>query len=75
MTTAAAHQDTCRIVGDPLWAPVQTAAPTLAATCRFYVDQIGVSARPATTTAADRNLRYFADWLIVNDPTVRCFRT
>jgi hypothetical protein len=59
---------------DPRWARVRATAPVLAATCRFYVDQIVVSARPATVGAVDRNLLYIAQWLIDHDPAVVAFR-
>ncbi len=59
---------------DPRWERVARMAPVLAATCRFYVDQIAVSSRPATTDAADKNLRYVAEWLIAHDPAVVAFR-
>jgi integrase len=69
MNTANARTEPPAL-GDPLWAAVQNAAPLLAATCLFYVDQIAVTSRPLTAVASDRNLRYFADWLITNDTSV-----
>jgi site-specific recombinase XerD len=56
---------------DHRWAPITAQAPTLAATCRHYLDQIAVSVRPATVVAADKALRLFAGWLIDNDPAIR----
>jgi hypothetical protein len=70
MNAAAAHLETTPNANS-LWVGVQTAAPILADTCRFYVDQIAVTSRPATAKACDSNLRYFADWLIGHDPTIK----
>jgi integrase len=69
MNLAVAHLETTPNANS-LWVGVQTAAPILADTCRFYVDQIAVTSRPATAKACDSNLRYFADWLIGHDPTI-----
>jgi hypothetical protein len=49
-------------------------APNLADTCRFYVDQIAVTSQSATARACDSNLRYFADWLIDYDPTIKALQ-
>ncbi len=59
---------------DQRWDRITRHAPVLAGTCRDYIEQILVSARPATTEAVDRCLRLFADWLIANDPNIIAFR-
>jgi integrase len=59
---------------DQRWADIAAHAPELAGTARFYLDQIAVSLRPASVTAADIALRLFATWLIDADPTVRSLR-
>jgi site-specific recombinase XerD len=56
------------------WARIAGHAPVLATTCQDYVAQIAVTMRPSTTTAVDRTLRIFSDWLIEHDPTVIAFR-
>ena len=56
------------------WARITAHAPVFAATCHDYLDQIVVSARPATVAAAQRSLGVFASWLIDHDPTVLAFR-
>jgi site-specific recombinase XerD len=62
------------VPADQRWARIATHAPVLAATCHDYLAQIAVSARPATTSAADRALRLFADWLIDHDPAIVALR-
>ncbi len=59
-----------RVQRDRRWDDVHDIAPTLTDTCLLYVDQIAVSARPATADAAERNLLYLAEWLIGFDPAV-----
>jgi integrase len=56
---------------DHRWARITAHAPTLAATCRHYLDQIAVSVRPATVACADVAMRLFASWLIEHDATAR----
>jgi integrase len=59
---------------DHRWARIASQAPTLAATCRQYLDQIAVSVRPNTVVNADIALRLFAGWLIDHDPATRTLR-
>jgi integrase len=59
---------------DLRWASITSKSPVLAATCRSYLDQIALTARPGTVAAADRALRLFADWLNGHDPTVLALR-
>ena len=56
------------------WARIAGHAPVLSATCQDYIDQISVTMRPSTTTAVDRTLRIFSDWLICHDPNAIAFR-
>jgi integrase len=51
------------------WAPVTAQAPQLAATAWNYLDQIALSLRPASVTAADTALRGLAGLLIDRDVT------
>jgi integrase len=74
VTAAIARCDDGPVASNPLWDRVRSEAPILAQTCRFYVEQIVVSARPATVIACDRNLRYFADWLVTSDPPVTALK-
>jgi integrase len=46
------------------WAPVVARAPQLADTAWRYLDQLGLSRRPATVDAADRALRTLAGFLV-----------
>ena len=50
------------------WEDVAQAAPVLAATCRRYLQQLGVSLRPKSVAAIDITLRQFAGFLVAADP-------
>jgi integrase len=50
------------------WATIAEAAPVMAATMADYLDQLSVSARPATVVAAESTLRLFAGHLTAIDP-------
>ena len=52
------------------WEDVAEAAPVLAATCRRYLQQLGVSLRPKSVAAIDITLRQFAGFLVAADPPV-----
>ena len=52
------------------WEDVAEAAPVLAATCRRYLRQLGVSLRPKSVAAIDITLRQFAGFLVAADPPV-----
>jgi len=53
------------------WDEVAARAPEMAATMRRYLDQLAVSARPATVRAAEGILRLFAGHVSEDDPTCR----
>ena len=53
----------------PLWAEIANHAPLLAKTMTDYLDQIAVSSRPGTVSAADLSLRVFASHLLAVDPS------
>jgi integrase len=53
------------------WAQIRRRAPRLAATMASYLDQLAVSARPATVEAVGLSLRLFAGWLCDADPKCR----
>jgi integrase len=55
---------------DLQWATIAEAAPVLAATMGRYLDQIGVSLRPATVSAGEVMLRRFAGFLATNYPEI-----
>jgi site-specific recombinase XerD len=50
------------------WNDIAASAPQLAATMRAYLDQLAVSARPATVNAASLSLRFFAGHLVRHQP-------
>jgi len=50
------------------WAAIALRAPELAATMTGYLDQLTVSSRPATVSAASLVLRQFAEHLTSSDP-------
>ena len=51
------------------WGEIAARAPQMAATMASYLDQLEVSARPATVSAADLALRLFAHRVTLADPT------
>lgn len=51
------------------WPQIIVAAPQMAATMARYLDQLAVSARPATVLAVDLTLRQFAGSVTATDPT------
>jgi len=53
------------------WPQIIVAAPQMAATMARYLDQLAVSARPATVLAVDLTLRQFAGCVTATDPTCR----
>jgi len=53
------------------WPQIIVRAPQMAATMARYLDQLAVSARPATVVAVDLALRQFAGCVTVTDPTCR----
>ena len=52
------------------WAEIAVRAPVMVATMASYLDQLEVSARPATVSAAELTLRFFAHRVSEADP--RC---
>jgi site-specific recombinase XerD len=52
------------------WHQIAESAPTMAATMLRYLDQIALSLRPASVTAADGILRGFGGWIATNHPEV-----
>ncbi len=50
------------------WPQIIAAAPQMAATMARYLDQLAVSARPATVSAVDLTLRQFAGSVTAHDP-------
>ena len=48
------------------WPEITATAPTLTATMLRYLDQLSVSLRPASVTAAESTLRQFAGWLVAH---------
>jgi site-specific recombinase XerD len=50
------------------WNDIAASAPQLAATMGAYLDQLAVSARPATVNAVSLALRFFAGHLIRHEP-------
>lgn len=52
------------------WHHIAEVAPTLAATTIRYLDQIGLSLRPASVRSADGILRGFAGYLTVHHPEI-----
>ena len=57
------------------WDTVAMRAPEMAATMRRYLDQLAVSARPGTVTAAEGILRLFAGHVSDADPDCRSVAT
>jgi integrase len=53
------------------WPQIIVAAPQMAATMARYLDQLAVSARPATVVAVDLTLRQFAGSVTASDPACR----
>jgi site-specific recombinase XerD len=51
------------------WGEITARAPRMAATMASYLEQLEVSARPATVSAADLALRLFAHRVTLADPT------
>ena len=58
--------------GEVSWEKVAGRAPQMATTMRSYLDQLAVSARPATVASADKTLRLFAGRVSDADPACRC---
>jgi integrase len=54
----------------PRWEQLAVGAPTLTATMRAYLDQIGCVLRPSSVTATDTALRTFAAFLAETHPEV-----
>jgi site-specific recombinase XerD len=52
------------------WPRIAASAPTMAATMLRYLDQIALSLRPASVTAANGILRGFGGWIAANHPEV-----
>lgn len=52
------------------WHQIAATAPVMAATMLRYLDQIGLSLRPASVTAANGILRSFGGWIAANHPNV-----
>jgi hypothetical protein len=50
------------------WKQIAQRAPRMAATIAAYLDQLAVSSRPATVSAASLVLRQFADHVTSTDP-------
>lgn len=65
----------CRPLPEFTWPQIIHRAPTMAATMARYLDQLAVSARPATVVAVDLTLRQFAGCVTVTDPTCRAMAT
>lgn len=61
-----------RTGGEVSWEEVAHRAPQMATTMRAYLDQLAVSARPATVTSANTTLRLFAGRVSDADPACRC---
>ena len=57
------------------WAAIAEAAPQLAATAGRYLEQIGLSLRPASVVVANASLRLFCRYLIDDHPDVDRFAT
>jgi site-specific recombinase XerD len=52
------------------WHQIAATAPVMAATMLRYLDQISLSLRPASVTAANGILRGFGGWIAANHPDV-----
>jgi integrase len=61
-----------RTGGEVTWEEVAGRAPQMAKTMRAYLDQLSVSARPATVTSAAKTLRLFAGHVSDADPACGC---
>ncbi len=61
-----------RTGGEVRWEEVAGRAPQMASTMRAYLDQLAVSARPATVCSADKTLRLFAGRVSDADPGCGC---
>ncbi|HSH58354.1 MAG TPA: site-specific integrase, partial [Acidimicrobiales bacterium] len=61
-----------RTGGEVSWEEVARRAPQMAATMRAYLDQLSVSARPATVASANKVLRLFAGRVSDADPACGC---
>ncbi|HEV2811043.1 MAG TPA: site-specific integrase [Acidimicrobiales bacterium] len=61
-----------RTGGEVSWEEVARRAPQMATTMRAYLDQLAVSARPATVVSANKTLRLFAGHVSDADPACRC---
>jgi integrase len=57
---------------DRVWEEIAARAPQLAATMTAYLEQLAVSSRPATVSAASLALRQFATHLSGTDPACTC---
>jgi integrase len=68
----APKANTRRVGAEVTWDEVAWRAPQMAATMRAYLDQLSVSARPATVTGADKVLRLFAGRVSDADPGCGC---
>ena len=60
-----------RTGGEVSWEEVACRAPQMAATMRAYLDQLAVSARPATLVSANTTLRLFAGRVSDTDPACK----
>jgi integrase len=69
-----AHRTPRRPGGAPeiTWDEVASRAPQMVATMHAYLDQLAVSARPATVLSAGKTLRLFAGRVSDADPACRC---
>jgi integrase len=67
-TTPVPKANTRHVGAEVTWDEVAWRAPQMAATMRAYLDQLSVSARPATVTGADKVLRLFAGRVSDADP-------
>ena len=54
----------------PSWEALESALPTMTATMRRYLDQIGCVLRPASVVSADAALRMFASFIAETHPEV-----
>ena len=55
------------------WAEMTPVAPRLVGTASRYLDQIGLSQRPATVVVADRALRLFCRYMVDHHPDTQGF--
>ena len=54
------------------WVEIHRRAPQVALTMLAYLEQMRVSARPATVKALETDLRTFALFVVGHDPDLRC---